>query len=142
MTENFRFVQRSHLDAALTEPANRTLNAHKLVGRWINTDSETEGLAEITIEERDGEFTVSPIAVGDRGSIKWPSANARVLANLDEEGGQRAIALEADFDFGFMKSETCLRVNKGVLVIVLFNQFRDDSNRANYVTREFFSRQD
>ena len=39
-----------------------------------------------------------------------------------------------------MKAETYLRVNKGVLVIVLFNSFRDQSGRSDYVTREFFYR--
>jgi hypothetical protein len=64
------------------------------------------------------------------------------LANLEEEAGQRAVALAADFDLGFMRAETYLRVNKGVLVIVLFVTFRDDSGRSNYLNREFFYRQD
>ncbi len=52
------------------------------------------------------------------------------------------MALAADFDFGFMIAETYLRVNKGVLVIVLFVTFRDDSGRSNYLNREFFYRRD
>jgi hypothetical protein len=70
-----------------------------------------------------------------------PKTKATVLANLEEEAGQRALAFAVDFDFGFMKSETYLRVNKGVLVIVLFNTFNDDSGRSNYLNREFFYRQ-
>jgi len=45
-----------------------------------------------------------------------------------------------DFDFGFMRAETYLRVNKGVLVIVAYYIFLDDSRRSNYVNREFFYR--
>jgi hypothetical protein len=48
--------------------------------------------------------------------------------------------LAAGFDFGFMRSEVYIRVNKGVLVIVLFNTFQDDSGRTNYLNREFFYR--
>jgi hypothetical protein len=50
--------------------------------------------------------------------------------------------LAADFDLGFMSAETYLRVNKGVLVIVLFVTFHDDSGRSNYLNREFFYRRD
>ena len=67
---------------------------------------------------------------------------ARRLANLEEEGGQRALALAVIFDFGFMTAETYLRLNKGVLVIVLFCTFLDDLGRSRYVNREFFYRQD
>ena len=61
-----------------------------------------------------------------------------MLANLEEEAGQRAVALAANFEFSFMTAETYIRVNKGVLVIVLFASFRDQSGRSSYVNREFF----
>ena len=61
---------------------------------------------------------------------------------MEEEAGQRAVALAPVFDHGFMRAETYIRVNKGVLVIVLFNTFTDDSGRSSYINREFFYRQD
>lgn len=141
MTGTLEFRQSSHLNPALTDPATRTLNAGRLCGRWLNTDPETHGLTEIMIQQdRDG-FIVSAMAAGSEGPIAWPGTKAEVLANLEEEAGQRAIALAAVFDFGFMRAETYLRVNKGVLVIVLYNTFRDESGRSNYLNREFFYRQ-
>jgi len=136
------FKESAHLDPALTDPATRTLNADKLIGRWRNTNTKTRGIAEITIKERDGKFTVTASGVGSDGPIPWPPAKALALANLEEEAGQRAVALAVNFDFDFMTAETYLRVNKGVLVIVLFVTFRDDSGRSNYVNREFFYRQE
>jgi hypothetical protein len=65
-----------------------------------------------------------------------------VLANIEEEAGQRTIALLATFNAGFMTAETHIRVNKGVLVIVLYVTFHDDSGRSNYLNREFFYRAD
>ncbi|MGH8487899.1 MAG: hypothetical protein ACREXS_03225 [Gammaproteobacteria bacterium] len=142
MTQTLEFKQSCHLDPALSDPATRTLNADILIGRWVNTNSETQGIAEIVIKQ-DGEgFSVCAVGVGAEGPITWPPTRARVLANLEEEAGQRAVALATTFDFGFMKAETYLRINKGVLVIVLFNTFRDDSGRSNYVNREFYYRQD
>lgn len=142
LTETFEFKQASHLNPALADPATRVLHADKLIGRWLNTDRETQGLAEIVIKQDGNDFNVSAIGVGLDGPIEWFAPHATVLANLEEEAGQRAIALAARFDFGFMTAETYLRVNKGVLVIVLFNVFRDQSGRSNYVNREFFFRED
>jgi hypothetical protein len=69
------------------------LNADKLTGRWVNTNPETQGLAELVIE-RDGEqFSVGAVGVGVDGPIDWPMSKARVLANLVKEAGQRAVAL-------------------------------------------------
>jgi hypothetical protein len=142
MTQTLEFKQSGHLDPALCDPAARTLHADKLTGRWLNTNAGTKGVAEIVIE-RDGErFTVGVVGVGANGPIEWPKVEATVLANLEEEAGQRAVALAATFDFDFMRAESYLRVNKGVLVIVLFNTFLDDSGRSNYVNREFYYRRD
>jgi len=71
---------------------------------------------------------------------KWPTVHATVLANLEEEAGQRTAALLATFDLGFMVADTHIRVNKGVLVIVLYVIWHDDSGRSNYLNREFFYR--
>lgn len=142
MTRTLDFKQSRDLHPALSDPAAKTLSADKLIGRWINTDPQTRGVAEILIERDGARFIVSAIGVGADGPIQWPRTQARVFANLEEEAGQRALALAVDFDFRFMKTETYLRVNKGVLVIVLFNTFHDDSGRSNYVNREFYYRRD
>jgi len=136
-----QFKQNSHLHPSLLEPEWRTLGAAKLTGRWLNTDPETRGLAELLIEQNGGQFSVGAIAVGAGGPIAWPRTAAKALANLEEEAGQRAVALAVTFNFGYMRAQAHIRVNKGVLVIVLFHTFPDDSGRSNYVNREFFYRQ-
>ncbi|HJU55915.1 MAG TPA: hypothetical protein VJ715_15125 [Pyrinomonadaceae bacterium] len=140
MAQTLEFKQTGDLHPALADPATRTLNAGKLTGRWANTEPETQGVAEITIEQEGDHFSVRVAGVGEDGPVNWPTARARVMANLEEEAGQRAVALAATFDFGFMSVESYLRVNKGVLVIVAYYTFTDDSGRSNYVNREFFYR--
>lgn len=142
MTQTFEFKQRSHLHPALSEPATSVLNAEQLIGRWVNTNRETQGIAECMIEQDGEQLSVSITGVGAEGPIDWPKTKAKALANLEEEAGQRTVALTATFDFGFMRAETHIRINKGVLVIVLFNTFQDDSGRSNYLNREFFYRRD
>jgi hypothetical protein len=143
MTQTFEFKQSGHLNPALSDPATKTLHAEKLIGRWLNTNRETRGVAEIIIEQDGEAFAVRVFGVGaGNDRVAWPVLEAKVLANLEEEAGQRAVALAATFDFGFMRAETYFRVNKGVLVIVMSNTFQDDSGRSNYVNREFFYRHD
>lgn len=142
MTQTLEFKQSSHLDPALSDPAVIVSNVEKLTGRWVNTNRETRGIRECLIEQNGQNLNVNVAGAGDDGAIPWPTATAKVLANLEEEAGQRTAALAATFDLGFMKSETYIRINKGVLVIVLFNTFLDNSGRSNYVTREFFYRPD
>jgi hypothetical protein len=110
----------------------------KLLGRWLNTNHETRGIAECTVARDAYGITVSVLGVGEDGPIQWPPARATPLANVEEEAGQRTRALLATFDLGFMRAETHMRINKGVFVIVLFATFLDDSGRANYLNREFF----
>lgn len=139
MVEPLEFKQNGHLDPALLDPATVS-RAEKLIGHWVNTNPDTQGIAECEIRPDGDQFVIRIAGVGADGPIAWPTVRAKPLANLEEEAGQRTIALAATFEFGFMKSEIYIRVNKGVLVIVLFNTFQDDSGRANYLNREFFYR--
>jgi hypothetical protein len=130
------FKQNSHLNESLYEPVSGTLE--NLLGRWLNANRETRGIAECTVAREGDQINVSVTGVGEDGPIAWPRGTVRELANLEEEAGQRTGALLATFEFGFMRAETHIRVNKGVLVIVLFATFLDDSGRSNYLNREFF----
>lgn len=136
------FKQSSHLYPELSDPVTKILRAENLLGRWANTNRETRGIAECSVEEDGEHISVNIVGVGDEGPINWPRTRAKALANLEEEAGQRTVALMATFALGFMRAETHIRVNKGVLVIVLFVTFLDDSGRSNYLNREFFYRRD
>jgi hypothetical protein len=138
MTKTLEFKQSSHLNPALTDPQTSTFLAGKLLGRWVNTNRETRGITECVIDQDGDHVRISIVGVGVDGPIKWPRTTAKVLANLEEEAGQRAVALEVTFNLDFMRVETSIRLNKGVLVIVLYITFLDGSGRSNYVNREFF----
>jgi hypothetical protein len=117
-----------------------TLNARNLLGHWLNTNRDTRGIAECVVAQDGEEITVSITAAEGNEPARWPTTRATVLANVEEEAGQRTIALLAKFDLGYMTADTHIRVNKGVLVIVLFVTFHDGSARSNYLNREFFYR--
>src|SRR3982751_3386749 len=108
------FKQKSHLHPDLNDPAAATLNAQKLLGRWMNTNWETRGIAECVVAQDENGISVSIVGVGENGPIRWPAARATPFANLEEEAGQRTMALTATFNLGFMLADTHMRINKGV----------------------------
>ena len=142
MTSALAFKQSMDLNPALAVAANKRSHDPKLIGRWLNTNRDSKGLAECTIATDGENYSVSIVGVGKEALLPWPSVTATTLANLEEEAKQQTVALAADFDFSFMKAETHIRVNRGVLVIVLFVTFKDDSGRSNYLNREFFFREE
>ncbi len=142
MTTTAAFKQNTDLNSALALSARSELTGEKLLGRWVNTNRETRGIRECVITQEGEAFSVRVFGVGENGLIEWPTNRATPLANLEEEAGQRTVALAATLEFEFMRIETHIRINKGVLVIVLFVTFTDDSGRSNYLNREFFSRRD
>ena len=115
-----------------------TGNTASLLGRWLNTNRESRGIAECVVAEDKQGITVSITGAGDKEP--WPIERATVLANVEEEAGQRSVALLATFNRSDLRAETHIRVNKGVLVIVLYATFHDGSGRSNYLNREFFYR--
>ena len=117
-----------------------TGNPASVLGRWLNTNRDTRGIAECVVAQEEDGFVVSITGVGDNEPDPWPKARAKVFANLEEEAGQRTVALTATFNLGYMTAETHMRVNKGVFVIVLYVTWHDDSGRSNYLNREFFYR--
>src|SRR5215212_8881738 len=107
-----------------------TANPASLLGRWLNTNRDSRGIVECVVAQENDAITVT---ITGADGVQWPTASTTVLANLEEEAGQRTIALLADFNLGFMTAETHVRVNKGVLVIVLYVTFHDDSGRSKYL---------
>ena len=80
MIETFQFKQSGDLDPALSDPATRKLSADKLIGRWVNTDPNTRGIAAIVIEQDDEQFSIGVKGVGADGLIDWPRTRATALA--------------------------------------------------------------
>ena len=119
-----------------------TANSTSLLGRWLNTNRDTHGMTECVIARDGDDMTVSITTAGNNEPVRWPTARTTVLANIEEEAGQRTVALLAKFDLGYATIDSHVRVNKGVLVIVIYVTFNDDSGRSNYLNREFFYRAD
>ena len=135
-----------------------------LLSRWSNTDQTSRGITELSCQFRDGQLQVGAVAVGPEGPIDWGEVAATLYTDISVTGGGRAaVAAVTDgrptphyadisvtdlgpafwvtYDHGFQRVHVQARINLGVLVVVVFTEFTDDSGRADYVHREFFIRQ-
>ena len=92
MTEPLEFKAIGHRDPALLDPVTVS-RAEKLIGRWVNTNPDTQGIAACEIQRDGDQFFINISGAGADGPIAWPTVRTKALANLEEEAGQRTIAL-------------------------------------------------
>lgn len=134
-----------------------------LLGRWRNADLTSRGLVEITCAWRDDQLFVRVAAADHDGSIDWGEVPAVLHADISATGGGRAAvppvidgrptahyadisatdagpAFSASYDHGFLRVHLQARINLGVLVVAMFNDFIDHSGRMDYFHREVFVR--
>ena len=122
-----------------TEADRDSPDANSFLGHWKNTNPHTFGILELAIELADTGLSIRiwGAAVGVR--VDWGVQQAEAFACVEENAVQAA-SLYATYNFGFMTTELQLRLNKGILPLMSFSVFHDDSGRSNYHTREFFYR--
>jgi hypothetical protein len=121
-------------------PPGGSIDPTPLLGNWHNTDQESRGIMRLLIApgEAAGGIVVHAWGAGTPALLDWGEAPGEVYA--DGPGGTAAAAFGALYDHGFLRVHLQAKVNRGVLVVAIFNQFTDDSGRSSYFTREFYHR--
>ena len=107
-------------------------------------------LREARRARRPGQMVVTPVHEGEdrdeqlsahRGKPVVKAVGVLLVADsLEHSGLDEPTKMRASYDFGFMDVVLHAWVKQGVLVIAIFNRFRDASGRSNYFDREFFYR--
>jgi hypothetical protein len=108
-----------------------------LVGTWINSNPDTNGVALIKARDADGKLQLQISAVGPDGFIDWGTAEANVFAATTDS--QVGAGFTCRYDFGFAETRLQGMIMKGLLVLAQFHLFKDDSKRASYFLREYFA---
>lgn len=128
----------NHLDAA---PAGGAIDPAPLLGTWWNTDKESPGIVRIDIAADGDAVSIHAYGAGSAGSpgpLDWGAVRGDLYA--DGVASRTAAAFGALYDFGFLRTHLQAKVNRGVLVVAVFNQFTDGSGRSSYFNREFYYR--
>ena len=108
-----------------------------LVGKWINSNPDTNSIARVNVFEADGKLKLQAFAVGPDGLIDWGTTNADVFAA--GPASRTGAGFTATFDFGFAEARLQAMIMKGLLVLAQFLLFKADSNRASYFLREYYA---
>ena len=108
-----------------------------LVGNWVNSNPETNGVARMRVSEEGGRLSLRVYAVGPDGLVDWGEAGVELLT---ASPSSRAVAgFTSLYDFGFAEVRLQAMIMKGLVVLAVFNTFKDGSGRADYFTREYFA---
>jgi len=105
-----------------------------LLGTWINTNESTKWIKKLTLARKGDSFTLRIFAVeepGDWGEIEITTYRD-YTGELGFHGACKVGSVEAAF---------AANVNKGLIIIVAFYQFKDGSGRPNTLVREFYYRE-
>ncbi len=118
-------------------PGPFEIDPSPLMGCWINTNTDTPGIAKVIISRSDHDVSVRIFSASGPTPRDWGNANVEVLYSTGVHS-LTATAFVARYDFDFI--ETCLEANLslGLLVIATYSTFKDDTGRSNYFAREFF----
>ncbi len=127
------------LESAVAPESDGTVDPTPLLGTWINTNSAADGIVKVILATKTGALRVHAFGACDPNPCDWGEVNGAVFG--ESISSRDAMSFTAVYDFAFMEVILQAYVVKGVLVIVSFTAFKDDSGRSNYVGKEFFYRQ-
>lgn len=108
-------------------------------GTWLNTNWETQGIAQLVLSIEDGELSVHVYGVGPDGLIDWGLVKGATVY-CSKAAANLGTAFAVRYDLGFMDALLQGNLNRGVLVLATHNAFKDGSGRLSYFSREYFSR--
>lgn len=113
------------------------IDATGLIGTWVNSNPDTQGVARLVVTESDGGLLVRAMAIGPDGLIDWGAVPVMIFGSSPASRVAAGFACRYDFGFG----ETLLQgmILKGLVVLAQFHTFKDDSKRAGFFVREYFA---
>jgi hypothetical protein len=116
----------------------RPLDLSAFPGRWINANPATKAIAWLELAVEGGRLTVRVVAVTPDGTLDWGEVEADALYATGP-ASDAGLGFTAGYDFGFMRTDLEGNLNKGLMVLAVYNRFRDGSGRPAYFTREYFA---
>ncbi|MDJ0840164.1 MAG: hypothetical protein QNK37_26870 [Acidobacteriota bacterium] len=107
-------------------------------GSWMNTWAQSEGILRFTLRQTADGAMMFKASTNDPAN-EWPEVEIHPFAAATAESA--GIAFKANVDFGFMDVDLSAYTVNGLIVIAVYNRFKDGSNRNDYMIREFYFRE-
>jgi hypothetical protein len=113
------------------------LDISALLGMWVNSNPDTNGIARMLIEETDGLLTLQVYAIGPDGLIDWGRVALKVFTS--SPSSMVGAGFTCRYDFGFAETRLQGMIVKGLTVLAQSHTFKDESGRADFFVREYFA---
>ncbi len=127
------------LDDAAAE-GRPAIDLSPLVGTWVNFDRNTRGTVRIIATGDNEKLIVHAFGACSPVLCDWGAVPASAFAESVNTG--HAVGFRAFYDFGFQETMLAAYLNKRLLVVDAYNQFRDGSGRSQYFLRDHFYQED
>lgn len=124
-------------DRVEIEGAAEPLDVSGLVGVWINSNPDTNGIARMEFSKSNGKLSVRVDAIGPDGLIDWGMVPVKLLAASPKS--RTTAGFTCVYDFGFAETKLQAMIMKGLIVLAQFHEFKDDSGRMDFFVREYFA---
>ena len=128
-----QICDRVEIDAATAGP----IDISGLLGTWVNSNPETNGIERMLITETDGKLKLEVQAIGPEGLINWGRADVTVFTS--SPSSRTGAGFACLYDFGFAETRLEAMIMKGLTVLAQFHIFKDDSGRVDYFVREYYA---
>jgi hypothetical protein len=122
-------------------PEPFAIDSSPIVGRWINTNLSTPGMARVIVAGSDENLSVRILTASGPTPRDWGRAKVDAVYS-NGISSPAAMAFVASYDFGDLEARVEANLSLGLLVVATFNTFKDGSGRSNFFGREFFYRSD
>ncbi|WDE01643.1 hypothetical protein [Thalassomonas actiniarum] len=107
-----------------------------LLGRWLNTEPGSKGFCEIEFLDARHQVKMRAFGLDEKGNkVELAEVGVDIFFDNDISIGNK---FSANFDFPSIKASLHGWVKQGVLVISVFNVYKNSDNGRNYFCREFF----
>jgi hypothetical protein len=118
------------------ESSTGELDVSAFVGVWENTNRASAGIVRVQLASDGNGLTLRLFGAGASEPHDWKPTGAIPFA--DSPDLREATTFQASYRLGFMDVDVHAWIKLGVLVLVKFDRFVDESGRANRFSREFF----
>jgi hypothetical protein len=128
-------TRKDDLHPSLTK--HKTYNASNVIGVWYNCAPESTQIKKLEILQEGDLLYIKIQGSNHPEHIKWAKVEIKPFVSIPD--ADEISGFTCFHDFGFMETQICSNVKRGILVIQAYNVFKDDSGRPNYFSREFFN---
>jgi hypothetical protein len=123
-------------DSRIVQNSNATDLDREIVGKWVNSDSETKGITQVIITKSGDRYFIETFGKCHPTDCVW---GKRLLKNIRRDANQiKALATYKDF------AERKLKITaaNGSIVLTNSTHFIDESRRPDYTSRDYFRKDD